>query len=285
MAYNRTKMHEDMSLFCNRLWGLMNNHTPKLTTAKELATALYTADLVHVSQKENFNSLEVNRANAIGSVEKKIQAHLRAPSTDHLQGEFVTAYCKFFGCSADYLFGNTDIESGNEDVRHFCECTGLSEKAVKRLIEDIPLDIKKDLIGFWSNVLDSNVFYGIPMEFHQMCYELGQYQTAQNMIRKIKAVSREIDNADTFVETWQSMMEDNYLKEAQPHEGAYHMHLNEILVNLTEYLEKWAEEYTERNRREIDDFFFDKLHEKHQKSHDEFLQHMTEMSSESDEPE
>lgn len=38
-------------------------------------------------------------------------------------------------------------------------------------------------------------------------------------------------------------MESNYLKKAQPHKGAYRMHMNEILVNVTAYLEKWADEY------------------------------------------
>ena len=45
--------------------------------------------------------------------------------------------------------------------------------------------------------------------------------------------AKKMDNSDTFVDTWRAMMESNYLKEAQPHEGSYHMHLNELLVNVT----------------------------------------------------
>lgn len=269
MVHNKSKDHSDKTLFCNRLWGLMEQR--QLDTARGLATQLYDAGLVAVNQGENFNSPAVNRGNAIGSVEKKIQAHLKAKTPDKLQGEYVMAYCVFFGCSADYLFGNTDIQSGNSDVRHFCKCTGLSEKAVRRLIEELPSDIKVDLIKFWSDVLDSNVFYGIPLEFHQMCYELGQYQAAQNQIQMINKASKQMDNSDTFVETWRAMMEENYLKEAEPHNGAYHMHLNEILVNFTSYLEMWAEEYTEQHRNVVDDFFFKKLEEKHQESRNRYM--------------
>ena len=66
-------------------------------------------------------------------------------------------------------------------------------------------------------------------------------------------------------------MESNYLKEAQPHEGAYHMHLNEILVNVTTYLEKWVDEYVPTHKKEIQQYFFDDLNKKHQKSHGDFL--------------
>ena len=54
-------------------------------------------------------------------------------------------------------------------------------------------------------------------------------------------------------------MESNYLKEAQPHEGAYHMHLNEILVNVTAYLENWADEYVPTQKKEIQEYFYDDL--------------------------
>ncbi len=83
-----------------------------------------------------------------------------------------------------------------------------------------------------------------------------------------------MDNSDTFVETWRAMMEANYQKEAQPHEGAYHMHLNEILVNITAFLEKWADEYVPIHKEEIKKYFLDDLDKRHQKSHDDFLKTM-----------
>ena len=268
----RNQLHEDMSLFRNRLWKLMEQK--KIGTVKQLAKVLYDAGLVKVNQKDNFNSPEANLNNAIGSVEKKIQTHLNADTCDRLQGEYVLAYCTIFGCSADYLFGRSDIVSGNIDVRRFCECTGLSEKAVKRLIEELPEAPKKDLMQFWSEILDTNAFYGLPLEWRQMCIELGQYYAAQNQIKKINKASQIIDDANVFAETWRSMMEENYLKEAEPHAGAYYIHLSSIIANMTEFLEKSAEAYAIRNKLDIDGFFFQKMRQKFDADHKKFSEHI-----------
>jgi hypothetical protein len=259
MAF-RTLNHDDTTLFNNRLWKLMEKKN--ISTAKELATALYEAGLVAVKQKPNDNSDEVNKANAIGSVEKKIQAHLNADKANRLQGEYVAAYCEFFGCSADYLFGQTEIVSGNDDVRHFCEITGLSEKAVKRLIDDLPDEAKAELTQWWSEVLESNLFYGLPMEWHGMCYELGQYYTAQNEISRIHKAAELMDSSDKYVATLETMMTENYLNEAKPHETAYFYHLSSITANMTEFLEQSAEAYAVRNKQRIDAYFSRRLHEK-----------------------
>ena len=240
----------------------------KLLTARKLAQALYAKGIVPV------DSASEDEISVIGSMTRRIQEHLNLEDTDKLQGRYVKAYCNFFGCSADYLFGLSLTKSGNPDVIRFCEATGLSEKSVRRLIEGLPEDIKRDLVGFWSNVLESNLFYGVPLEFHQMCYELGQYRIAQDQIKTINIAAKKMDNSDTFVETWRAMMESNYLKEAQPHEGAYHMHLNKILVNVTAYLEKWVDEYVPVHKKEIQQYFSDDLNKRHQKSRDEFLESM-----------
>lgn len=204
----------------------------------------------------------LNKANAIGSVEKKIQVHLNADKADRLQGEFVVAYYEFFGCSADYLFGQTRIVSGNDDVRHFCERTGLSETAVKRLIEDLPDEVKTELTQWWSEVLESNLFYGLPMEWHSMCNELGQYYAAQNKISSIHKIGEMMDSSDKFVATLETMMTENYMNEAKPHETAYFYHLSNITTNMTEFLEQSAEAYAIRNKQRIDAYFSSKLHEK-----------------------
>ena len=226
--------HDDEKIFYNRLWKLMEDRN--LSTARELAQALYAEEIVPV------DSASEDEISIIGSMTRRIQEHLNLEGTDKLQGRYVKAYCDFFGCSADYLFGLSSIKSENPDVIRFCEATGLSEKSVRRLIEDLPEDIKRDLVGFWSNVLESNLFYEVPLEFHQMCYELGQYRIAQDQIKAINMAAKKMDNSDTFVDTWRAMMESNYLKEAQPHEGSYHMHLNELLVNVTACLENWVDE-------------------------------------------
>ncbi|MFQ6791695.1 MAG: hypothetical protein ACLRT4_02805 [Thomasclavelia sp.] len=255
--------HDDEKIFYNRLWKLMEER--KLSTARELAQALFAKGIVPV------DSTSENEESIIGSMTRRIQEHLNLEDTNKLQGRYVRAYCNFFGCSSDYLFGLSSIKSGNPDVIKFCEATGLSEKSVRRLIEDLPEDIKRDLVEFWSNVLESNLFYAVPLEFHQMCYELGQYRIAQDQIKTINMAAKKMDNSDTFVETWRAMMENDYLKEAQPHEGAYYMHLNEILVNVTTYLENLVDEYVPTHKKEIQEYFYDDLNKKLQKIHDYFL--------------
>lgn len=258
--------HDDENIFYNRLWKLMERN--KLSTARELAQALFMKGIVPV------DSVSKDKETIVESMTRRIQEHLNLEDTDKLQGRYVKAYCNYFGCSADYLFGLSPIKSGNPDVIKFCEETGLSEKSVKRLIEDLPEDIKKELVRFWSEVLESSLFYGIPLEFYQMCYELGQYRIAQDSIETINMIVKKMDDSEEFVETWRAMMESNYLNEAQPHEGAYHMHLNEILINVTEYLEKWADEYVPVHKKEIQQYFHDNLNKKFQESYDKFLESM-----------
>lgn len=220
------------------------------------------------------NSTSKDEVSIIGSMTRRIQEHLNLEDTDKLQGRYVKAYCNYFGCSADYLFGLSPIESGNPDIIRFCETTGLSEKAVKRLIEDFPEDIKRDLAWFWSKVLESNLFYRVPLEFHEMCYELGQYRIRQDQIKGINMAAERIDNSDAFVKTWRVMMDSNYQKEAQTHKGAYYMHLNEILMYVTENLENWADEYVPVHKKEILQYIHDDLSKRCQMSYDEILESM-----------
>ena len=152
--------HDDEKIFYNRLWKLMEDRN--LSTARELAQALYAEEIVPV------DSASEDEISIIGSMTRRIQEHLNLEGTDKLQGRYVKAYCDFFGCSADYLFGLSSIKSENPDVIRFCEATGLSEKSVRRLIEDLPEDIKRDLVGFWSNVLETSVYKGYKQDKIEM---------------------------------------------------------------------------------------------------------------------
>lgn len=135
--------HDDESLFCNRLWKLMEskNHTKP----RELAQALYAKNIIPVDSSTD------DEISIIASMTRRIQEHLNQTTPDKLQGRYVMAYCSYFGCSADYLFGLRTIKSGNPKVVDFCNSTGLSEKSVERLIEEIPKDAKQELIDLGKN--------------------------------------------------------------------------------------------------------------------------------------
>ena len=257
----------DEKVFKNRLRRLMEMNN--LATARDLAKALYDNGNITVEVGE-FDDGSI----AINSMARRIQDHLNWDTADKLQGRYVTAYCDYFHCSADYLFGRTPLKSGNPSVIDFCESTYLSEKAVKRLIEEIPEDIKIEMTEFWSNVIESNIFYKLPLEYRKMCSELGQYQTAIKQIGDIDKASQSINDSTSFVEIWRTMMTDNYLKEAEPHKGAYFMHLNEILDNVKIYLDIWSNEYITKRKRDIEAEFTDALERKHRKSKEEFMKKM-----------
>lgn len=127
---HRTENHSDLTLFKNRLWKLMEEKN--IYTTKELAKMLYNQKLVTVKQKDSYDEPSKIYGNAIGAIDKKIQKHLNSDTTKELQGEFVTAYCTFFGCSSDYLFGFIDCK--NHDNQFIHDKTGLSELAINQLI-------------------------------------------------------------------------------------------------------------------------------------------------------
>lgn len=126
---HRTDNHSDLTLFKNRLWKLMEKKG--IYTTRELAKKLYDKELVTVKQKYSYDEPSKIYGNAIGAIDKKIQKHLNADTTKELQGEFVIAYCTFFGCSSDYLFGFIDCKTHDDEFIH--KETGLSETSINYL--------------------------------------------------------------------------------------------------------------------------------------------------------
>ena len=96
------KNRDDLSELGNRLYLLMDRYNlsvpddKKIDTPKKLATALYEAGLVEVKNRENFNSDEINKNNAIGSIEKKIVRHINTGKISDKNGDYLPAYAKFF---------------------------------------------------------------------------------------------------------------------------------------------------------------------------------------------
>ena len=128
---HRTDDHSDLTLFKNRLWKLMDEK--HIDTTRKLAKILYDQKLVTVRQKNSYEEPSKIYGNAVGAIDKKIQKHLNANTAKELQGEFVIAYCTFFGCSSDYLFGIIDCKTHDRQFIH--EYTGLSEIAISKLQE------------------------------------------------------------------------------------------------------------------------------------------------------
>ena len=128
----RNEKHDDLTKFGDRLWKLMEKK--KIDTPRKLAIELRKNNLVDAKTRhKDYNSDEEEKKNKIGSIEKKIRKHIEATNTEKVQGEFIVAYCKYFNCSADYLFGLTDIKTDTPDIRKICELTGLTESSIKSI--------------------------------------------------------------------------------------------------------------------------------------------------------
>lgn len=159
--YMALKNHEDISAFGKKILALMAEK--KCDSPKILASKLYSAGLVTVKSKGK--DIYKRKDNAIGSIEKKIRVHIHSDNPSCLQGEFVLAYCKFFECSADYLFGLTEIKSSNINIRKICEKTGLSEEAVLNLCGQSNDNMREYKVGIWSMILASPLYCKIPEEW------------------------------------------------------------------------------------------------------------------------
>ena len=177
MAHRNLK-HDDLSLFKNRLWKLMESRD--INTAKRLAKALYDGRYVVIKQKESFDDPSTVYNRAIDGVEKKIQKHLNSDNTDKLQGEYIKAYCDFFGCSADYLFGYINLPTKKQtDLQ---EVTGFSEKSVQRII-----GYKNDFLDI---LISSSNFYELDNLFDKLIH---QYDRLQKDVSSMEYLENEAE--------------------------------------------------------------------------------------------
>lgn len=156
-VHHKNQDHTDLSLFKNRLWLLMEQN--QIFTAKELARRLYDNKLIAVDSRTK--DVYRKQYSPYESIEKRIQTHLNSDETDKLQGKYVSAYCKFFGCSSDFLFGN--IEHENHDLQFICDSTGLSSKAVKSVC-GLPESSTKQL----SKLLSNEIFIDILQQLSEL---------------------------------------------------------------------------------------------------------------------
>lgn len=180
------KNDEHISEFGKKIISLMTEK--ECDSPKVLATKLYDAKLVTV--KSQGTDIYKRRDNAIGSIEKKIRVHIHSDGAGCLQGEFVLAYCKFFECSADYLFGFTDIKSPDIDVQKICEKTGLSEKSILNLTEQVDKNVKDKRVGVWSMILESPLYFKIPDEWLEA--QKQAFVVAQNNVHA-KIAARQLE--------------------------------------------------------------------------------------------
>lgn len=236
--------HNDMSLFKNRLWSLMGE---EYNSPKQLAKELYDAGLVKVKQRENYNDERVDNNNAYGSIEKKIRKHCKSDTASEVQGEFILAYCQFFGCSADYLLGFTDIRTDNMDTRQICDKTKLSEEAVKRII-DSPWQTV-----WWSKLFETPLFIDLPAGWLHMLNELSIRHIKLKDAKPEKEIIDELKKAGNLSQD--SLIRHPAFKagvDAETANSAYYGHLAKISAKITDYFLKGTEELFDSGVKRVD---------------------------------
>lgn len=102
-------------------------NAPSKNIPRKLARAFMAAGLIHDD----------------GDVENKrkmIASDLQRDPGEHLPGDHIDLYCRFFGCSADFLLGYIDTPTYEEKA--LAELTGLSERGYLALLAKDPVIIK-----------------------------------------------------------------------------------------------------------------------------------------------
>lgn len=244
----RTENHDDLTQFGNRLWALMSKNG--YDTPRKLAIALFDAGLVTVNSKANdYTTDEVIRKNAIGSVEKKIAKHLHASAMTNVQGEYIVAYSSHFNCSADYLFGYTDVLSGDPDIRNACKVTGLSEQAITQLFT--ALDEETGEATFihkcWSHLLESELFHDMPFDWASAHHEAVECLKCKATVEAISEVLKDEDPS-SITYNLVAIKEKPIDKAGQGHYAAYYGMLYKLTQGITNSLDALVEQQTNEDK-------------------------------------
>ncbi len=241
----RTEDHSDLKKFGNRLWYVMTGKG--YTTPRALATSLYDQQLVSVKSKPGkYTRKEDIRKNAISSVEKKIVRHLHADAADDVQGEFLLAYCRHLDCSSDYLLGLTNVTSGDIEVRRICEKTGLSEKAIVHLIDDLERDTQGFIHRCWSSLMESELYLQLPLDYgalYEQCKDTLHFEASITATEKALSEC----SAESFGYNLESIKIKTYQKGEREHYSAYFGMLHKIAQNVAERMGQLAKEQSDED--------------------------------------
>lgn len=239
------KTRKDLSAFGSRLRKLMGGRS-----LHEVATSFYDDGLIKVVSRSTNKerSLFDKRDSAIGSIEKRIREHINADGPECLQGEYVKAYCRYFNCSSDYLFGYTDVQTPNVEIRKICERTGLSEKAVKNFCDQTENQGGQSVVHrCWSRLMESDGFLNIPSDW------MVTYDEACEVLRcdaAVKAIETVLKNEDpqSLHYNFLAIKEKPIQKSREAHYAAYYGMLHKLSQDVTTLLNVLIQEQIAENQ-------------------------------------
>lgn len=160
-------------------------NAPSKNISRKLARAFMAAGLIHDD----------------GDVENKrkmIASDLQRDPGEHLPGDHIDLYCRFFGCSADFLMGYIDTPTHEEKALE--DLTALSDTSCRALLEKEGVIIRAldlllpDIQKAFAYIGDNSDHEGeIELSKYNFFSDIGSYLTT----RKTTAVSSGFENIET----------------------------------------------------------------------------------------
>lgn len=220
MARLGTTLLEDLPTFGRRLMELAREK--EIGTPTLLAEALYEnhRELVEPAQRKNKNGKNVkDRKHDIDAITRMVQNHFNEEFAYNIQSKYLFAYSELFNCSLDYLYGKVSVRSTDPDMNAVCEKTGLSEKAVEKLIRhsklylegflyqhyeydflysDIDPEAAIDATRFWNDIIESDFFISIPEAWSEMACALQLHKSTREVLEVVTAQENTLPSRDDF---------------------------------------------------------------------------------------
>ena len=256
MAFKNLKL-EELPKFGQRLMGLAREND--IDTPAEIAQALYERchELVKPGERKNkYGKIVKSEQNDIKSIIKFVQAHLNEENAYNVQSKYMYAYSQLFYCSIDYLYGITEVRSQDIDIRQICEKTGLSEKAVTHLIENCDDDPEPfSATEWWSQVLEGQAFYGIPIVWRKYGERALERQDLQKRIDAINKALGEVE-LDSIARAIQEMGPDTLEKLKREKEDTCYGAFGKMMQYIQNYLEDITTDWVEKQHRDYDEMYY-----------------------------
>lgn len=143
------------------LYSLKNIDTNKRGWAVPVACEMFDNGILSYNSCTDINSRSKQRS----STKKLLQNHLNVSSAKDISGQWLTCYCEYFDCSADYLMGYIE-KSTYADTDIYKE-TGLDEKSIQTLREIQKTDIIENTVTVFPSNLCKNEKEMTPEEMEE----------------------------------------------------------------------------------------------------------------------
>lgn len=131
------------------MYSLNEVDTDKRGWADSVASDMFDTGILTYNSTDDAKNIDARRKQKY-SVKKSLQNHIDKMSAEDISVQWLSIYCNYFNCSADYFMGY--IEKPTYNLTDINKITGLSVEAITAL------EVLK------SDVENSDIFYNIELE-------------------------------------------------------------------------------------------------------------------------